>query len=107
MNCQWFGLKTIGTLFSGLASKSVAAIFFNLSSKPVAMVLSGLTLKSVAMVSFGLALKSVTTGSPGLVSKPVVVFLVEPQNQGCGGFSGLSLKIGSYCLVFWVSKSQR
>jgi hypothetical protein len=95
MICQWFDLKTIGTLFSGLASKSVAAIFFNLSSKPV------------AMVSFGLALKSVTTGSPGLVSKPVVVFLVEPQNQGCGGFSGLSLKIGSYCLVFWVSKSQR
>jgi hypothetical protein len=26
-------------------------------------------------------------------------FLVEPQSQGAGGFSSLSLKIGSYGLV--------
>jgi hypothetical protein len=26
-------------------------------------------------------------------------FLVEPQNQGGGGFSGLALKTGSYDLV--------
>jgi hypothetical protein len=45
--------------------------------------------------------------SPGLASKPVVSFLVEPQNQGGGGFSGLSLKIGSSGLVIWVSKSPR
>jgi hypothetical protein len=32
----------------------------------------------------------------GLTSKPVVGFLVEPQNQGGGGFSGLGLKTDSY-----------
>jgi hypothetical protein len=34
--------------------------------------------------------------SLSLASKPVVNFLVEPQNQGGGGFSGLGLKTGSY-----------
>jgi hypothetical protein len=43
----------------------------------------------------------------GLASKPVVAFLVEPQNQGGGGFSGLGLKISSSSLVIWVSKSPR
>jgi hypothetical protein len=38
----------------------------------------------------------VATVSPGLASKPVVGFLVEPQNQGGGGFSGLGLKTDSY-----------
>ena len=55
--CEWFGLKTTWTVFTGLASKLVATV------------------------------------SPGLASKPVVGFLVEPQNQGGGGFPGLSLKI--------------
>jgi hypothetical protein len=32
-------------------------------------------------------------------------FLVEPQNQGGGEFSGLDLKIDSYMLKIWVSKS--
>jgi hypothetical protein len=45
--------------------------------------------------------------SPVLASKLVVSFLVEPQNQGGGGFSGLSLKTGSYSLVILVSKSLR
>jgi hypothetical protein len=31
-----------------------------------------------------------------LASKLVVGFLVEPQNQGGGGFPGLGLKTGSY-----------
>jgi hypothetical protein len=35
----------------------------------------------------------VATVSLGLTSKPVVVFLVEPQNQGGGWFPGLDLKI--------------
>jgi hypothetical protein len=34
-------------------------------------------------------------------------FLVEPQNQGGEGFSGLDIKTGSYGLVIWVSKSPR
>jgi hypothetical protein len=34
-------------------------------------------------------------------------FLVEPQNQGGGGFPGLDLKIGSSGLVIWDSKSPR
>jgi hypothetical protein len=40
--------------------------------------------------------KLVVTVSPGLASKPVVGFLVEPQNQGGGGFPGLGLKTGSW-----------
>jgi hypothetical protein len=39
------------------------------------------------------------TVSSGLASKPVVSFLVEPQNQGGGGFSDLDIKIGSYSLM--------
>jgi hypothetical protein len=93
MVCQWFDLKTIGTayqwlglkinrmIFSGLISKSVTTVFFSLGSKPVAMVY------------------------PGLASKPVVDLLVEPQNQGSGGFPGLDLKTGNYGLVIWASKS--
>jgi hypothetical protein len=34
-------------------------------------------------------------------------FLVEPQNQGGGGFPDLGLKIGSSGLVIWASKSLR
>jgi hypothetical protein len=37
--------------------------------------------------------------SSGLTSKLVVGFLVEPQNQGDGWFSGLGLKTGSNGLV--------
>jgi hypothetical protein len=40
-----------------------------------------------------LASKLVATVSPGLASKLAVGFLVEPQNQGGGGFPGLGLKI--------------
>jgi hypothetical protein len=58
-----------------LASKSVVTVFSSLTSKLVAMI------------------------SPGLTSKPVVSVLVEPQNQGGGGFSGLDLKTGSSSLV--------
>jgi hypothetical protein len=55
----------------------------------------------------GLASKSVATISPGLTSKRVVGLLVEPQNQGGGGFLGLGLKTGTYGLVIWTSKSPR
>jgi hypothetical protein len=34
-------------------------------------------------------------------------FLVEPQNQGGGGFSDLGLKTGNSGLVIWASKSPR
>jgi hypothetical protein len=50
---------------------------------------------------------SVATVSPDLASKLAVDFLVEPQNQGGGGFPGLGLKIGSFGLVIWASKSPR
>jgi hypothetical protein len=76
-----------------LASKPVVTVFTGLASKPVATVSADLTSKPVAMVY------------PGLSSKPPVGFLVEPQNQGGGGFSGLGLKTGSSGLVIWVSKS--
>jgi hypothetical protein len=38
MVCQWFGLKTIGTVFSGLASKPVAMVSPSLALKLVARV---------------------------------------------------------------------
>jgi hypothetical protein len=71
------------TVFAGLTSKPVATVSADLTSKPVAMVY------------------------PGLSSKPSVGFLVEPQNQGGGGFSGLGLKTDSSGLVIWASKSPR
>jgi hypothetical protein len=71
------------TVFAGLASKPVAAVFSSLTSKLTATV------------------------SLGLTSKSAVSFLVEPQNQGGGGFPGLGLKTDSSGLVIWVSKSPR
>jgi hypothetical protein len=76
--CEWFCLKTTRTVFVGLASKLVATVFSSLTSKLVATV------------------------SPGLASKSAVGFLVEPQNQGGGGFPGLGLKTGSSGLVIWA-----
>jgi hypothetical protein len=55
----------------------------------------------------GLASKPVVMVSLGLVSKPAVDFLVEPQNQGGGGFPGLGLKTGISGLVIWSSKLPR
>jgi hypothetical protein len=87
--------KPLGWFVNGLASKPMAMIFSGLASKPVVMVLSFLASKPVVMIS------------PGLTSKPVEGFLVEPQNQGGGGFPGLGLKTGRYGLVIWASKSPR
>jgi hypothetical protein len=70
-----------------------------LALKPVATVSSGLASKPVATVFSSLASKLVATVSPSLASKLVVGFLVEPQNQGGGGFPSLGLKTGSFGLV--------
>jgi hypothetical protein len=78
-----------------------------LTSKPVATVSSGLASKPVAIIFSSLASKLVTTVSPGLISKSTVGFLVEPQNQSGGSFSGLDLKTDSSDLVILVSKSPR
>jgi hypothetical protein len=51
--------------------------------------------------------KLVVTVSPDLASKPAVGFLVEPQNQGGGGFPGLGLKTSSSGLLIWASKLPR
>jgi hypothetical protein len=80
-------------VFGDLASKPVVTVSSGLASKPTATIFSSLASKLVAMVSFG------------LTSKSVVGFLVEPQNQGGGGFSGLGLKTGISGLVIWASKS--
>jgi hypothetical protein len=66
-----------------------------LASKPVATIFTSLTSKLVVTVSLG------------LTSKPAVSFLVEPQNQGGGGFPDLSVKTGSSGLVIYASKSSR
>jgi hypothetical protein len=55
----------------------------------------------------GLASKPVATVSPVWPPNRWHGFLVEPQNQGGGGFPGLGLKTGSSGLVIWASKSLR
>jgi hypothetical protein len=60
-----------------------------LASKPVATVSSGLASKPAATVFSSLASKLAVMVSPDLASKPAVSFLVEPQNQGGGGFPSL------------------
>jgi hypothetical protein len=70
-----------------------------LASKPVATISSGLASKPAATVFSSLASKLVATVSLGLASKLTVGFLVEPQNQGGGGFSGLGLKTDNSDLV--------
>jgi hypothetical protein len=97
--CEWFGLKPTWMVFTGLASKPVATDSDGLALKPAATVFAGLASKPVATVFSNLASKLVATVSPGLVSKSAVGFLVEPQNQGGGGFPGLGLKTGSFDLV--------
>jgi hypothetical protein len=93
--CEWFDLKTTRTVFTGLASKPVAMVSGGLASKPAATVFSSLASKLVATISLGLALK------------PVVGFLVEPQNHSGGGFPGLGPKTGRSGLMIWDSKSPR
>jgi hypothetical protein len=117
--CEWFGLKTTRTVFTGLSSKPVvtvsssfvskpvATVSNGLASKPAAMIFTGFASKSVATIFSSLASKLVTTVSLGLASKLVAGFLVETQNQDGEGFSGFGLKIGSFDLVIWVSKSPR
>jgi hypothetical protein len=82
-------------------------VFASLASKPVATVSNSLASKPAATVFTGLASKPVDTVSPGLASKPTMGFLVEPQNQGGGGFPCLGLKTSSSGLVIWASKSLR
>jgi hypothetical protein len=66
----------------------------------------------VAQVGYSVAGRSRGRVTPctvciGHVETRSVSFLVEPQNQGGGGFPGLSLKTGSSLLVIWASKSPR
>jgi hypothetical protein len=99
--------KPVAMVSSGLASKPAATISGGLASKHAMTVFSDLASKPVATIFSSLASKLVATVSPSLASKPVVSLLVEPQNQGGGGFLGLGHKIGSSGLVIWTSKSPR
>jgi hypothetical protein len=91
--------------FGCLASKPAAMISSGLASKHAVTVFSVLASKPVTTVFSSLASKLVATVSPGLDSKLADGFLVEPQNQGGGGFPGLGLKTGTFGLVIWSSKS--
>jgi hypothetical protein len=94
--CEWFGLKTTQTVFTGLASKLAVTVFGGLASKPAVTVSGSLASKPAVTVSSGLASKLVATIFSSLASK--LVATVSP---------GLGLKIGSFGLVIWVSKSLR
>jgi hypothetical protein len=93
--CEWFGLKTTRTVFTDLTLKLVAMVSGGLTLKPAVTVFAGLASKPVATISGGLALKPAVTVFSNLTLKLVVEFLVEPQDQGGGGFPGLSLKTSS------------
>jgi hypothetical protein len=73
----------------------------------VATVSGGLASKPAMTIFSSLISKLVATVFPSLASKLMVGFLVEPQNQGGGGFPSLSLKTGGYGLIIWTSKSPR
>jgi hypothetical protein len=90
-----------------VASKPAATICRDLASKPAMTVFSDLASKPMTTVFSSLASKLVATVSPSLASKPADSFLVEPQNQGGGGFLGLGLKTSIFGLVIWSSKSPR
>jgi hypothetical protein len=64
-----------------------------------------LTSKPAVTGFSSLASKLVTTVSHDLTSKPADGFLVEPQNQGGGGFLGFGLNTDSPGLMIWASKS--
>jgi hypothetical protein len=74
-----------------------------LASKPTATVFTGLASKPVATDFSSLASKLVATVFSSLASKPAVGFLVEPQNQGGGGFPGLGLKTGNFGLALKIT----
>jgi hypothetical protein len=90
-------------VFAGWASKPVVTVSIGLALKPAVTVSSGLASKLAATVSSGLTWKPAVTVfsslvsklaamvSPDLASKYAVGFLVDPQNQCGGGFSGLCL----------------
>jgi hypothetical protein len=78
--CQWFGLKTTRTFFSGLASKPVVTVFGGLASKPTVTVSGGLTSKPAVAVSGGLGLKTSGCG--------LVIYASKSPRQ----FPGLGLK---------------
>jgi hypothetical protein len=61
--CQWFGLNTTETVFSGLASKSVTTVFSGLTSKPMV----GFLVEPQNQGSGGFHSLSLNTGSYGLV----------------------------------------
>jgi hypothetical protein len=71
---------------SGLTLKPLGRFFVGLTSKPVVMISNGLSSNRAATVFSGLTSKLVATVSSGLALKPVVGFLIEPQNQGDDGF---------------------
>jgi hypothetical protein len=71
------------------------------------MICEWFDLKTTRTVFTGLTSKLVAMVFSGLSSKPVVGFLVEPQNQVGGGFSVLGIKIDSSDLVICASKSPR
>jgi hypothetical protein len=96
--CQWFGLKTTGTIFSGLASKSMATTSHRFGPQNRwRWFVSGLTSKSLGRFLIGLGLK---TDGDGLS-------VIWPQNHW-DGFLRFGLKTGGddFSLV-WASKPLR
>jgi hypothetical protein len=112
MVCEWFGLKTTRTVFTGLtskpmvtvsgglASKSAMTVSSGLASKSAATVFSGLASKPVARVFSSLASKLVATVFAGLASKPVATVFSSLASKLVAMISlGLALKTAVGFLV--------
>jgi hypothetical protein len=95
MVCEWFDLKTIRTVFTGLTSKLVVTVSGSLASKPMTTVGQWFGLKITGTVShrFGPQNRWRRFMS-GLASKPLGWFSpVWPQNH-LDNFCRFSLKTG-------------
>jgi hypothetical protein len=85
MDCQWFGLKTTGTVCQWFGLKIIGTVFFGLALKPVVMVSPGLASKPVAWVfRFGPQNRQLRFGDLGLKITAMISWF-GPQNQA--GFS--------------------
>jgi hypothetical protein len=105
MVCQWFGLKTIETIFSDLTSKLVAVVFFCLASKSVATVFSDLASKPVATFSPDLSSKLVTSSFSVWILKPAALVWCFRHHNHCSGFLVWTSKLSELQFVGCATKS--
>jgi hypothetical protein len=93
MVCEWFDLKPVATIFSGLPSKSVVMVSLGLASKPVAQVFR-FRLQNQQLWFGDLGLKiTVTVSWFGYQNHAGFGLSVAPQKPTDRGRCGIHIKI--------------